>query len=191
MTDQLRRSRQRMRSSDHGRGVSPHNLQTSPSAAVPLITCRNKRYSRWKTKVQAELAKGPTAAAEGDGDAEAGDGSESPKKTAKATPKKGKAASAETPKKKTPAKKATSAKKRKIDEAEGEGEKVKDEPEDMVSLSTPAQQCASLILSRTSLEEALHSQCCGAMPSLQSSSRRVGEKWLERRGLRANGHPLW
>lgn len=104
------------------------------SYRLSLTTCRTKRYSRWKTKVQAELAKGPPADAEGNGDAEAADGSESSNKAVKSTPKKAKAEGTETPKKKTPAKKATSAKKRKIDEAE-EGEEVKDEPEDRVSLS--------------------------------------------------------
>lgn len=104
----------------------------------------------------------------GNGDAEAGDGSESPRKNAKTPSKKTKAESSETPKKKAPAKKATSAKKRKIQEAEGEGEAIKDEPkEDVVGLLFAAltRGPQPLTYSRTSFKEvwrgAAELRCCG------------------------------
>lgn len=88
-----------------------------------LTTSNNKRFSRWKPKVQAELAKGPDAAATGDGE----DGSASPKKAKKTTTKKvAAAADGEEGTLKTP------AKKRKLDEgADDNGEeKFKHEPKE-------------------------------------------------------------
>lgn len=97
---------------------------------VSLTSHSNKRYSRWKTKVQAELANGGGASADGN---DAGNGSESPKK-GKKTPAKKTAAAGEGTPKKTPAEsaaKATSAKKRRLDEDdEGAAEKVRGEPKE-------------------------------------------------------------